>query len=142
MSEIILVVIAIALSIASSYIKKRRREQAEIENETPDDPWRDIYPQYQEIEYPEMRPSQTLSVPVETQKQPEDPNRTIEVSAQNSISKPNVIAQQFPSEIEAEHEESTKVSKKSIHESSFNKEEKDFNLRDAVIYSEILKPKF
>lgn len=134
MSELILIILVLGISIISSVIKKRKKDTESVETPRPvSDPWEDLF---------DTKPEQTVYMDEEKSlyngelDEEEEARRLQLIRAKKTIERRKGASGTI-AVLEDGHEQ-----KENTPEEAADGIASRFNLRDAVIYSEILKPKF
>lgn len=134
MSELILIILVLGISIISSVIKKRKKEVVGTETSHPvSDPWSDLF---------DPEPEQTVYIEEDrslygSELDEEEEVQRLQLMRAKKTMERRKGATGTVSIIEDKHEQKDDATEEAVTGISSR-----FNLRDAVIYSEILKPKF
>lgn len=134
MSELILIILVLGISIVSSVIKKRKKEVIGAETSLPvSDPWADLF---------DPEPEQTVHIEEErslygSELDEEEEVRRLQLTRAKKTIERRKGATGTISIIEDKHEQKDDATEEAATGISSR-----FNLRDAIIFSEILKPKF
>lgn len=141
--DLIIIIAVFGISIASSLKKNKKQKQqsAESQTESNDDPWESIKRYFDEAD--DVKEGEELQEEIVQAASPE-PQTTS--SLYDDYSGFNA-AKQYNSQISASKDTRVKTQKQVTISTTQEESDSDvllenFNLRDAVLYSEIMKPKF